>query len=417
MLNIEIAFAEVLPQRLSAEARASLLAAERLAGRAGSEIVGAEHLLLALIDPPSIPLRLLFANLRIDMAEIVARLKALIARPEAPVVAVVGFADDVARAIERTAREAAHADDSTIDSRHLLLALLALPETPAATLLQEAGVTDGAVRKQMNVRGQTTAVQPGVRSLLRAIQVSPLFLAIAGLMLLSGALLALVPHFAGTRALIAIFIISGWAVQLCIHEFGHAATAYLGGDESVVAQGYLTLDPRRYSHPLLSIVLPLIFLFLGGLPLPGGAVMINHGALRSRKWQLAVSAAGPLGTLLCLVALSIPFLIAGDTFVYMHGFYLFASASGLGQILAAVLVLNLLPIPPLDGFQILSYWLPDELSARAYRLGWMPMLFLFLVLGQRSPISDAFWSLTFAICHLLQLPLDLGGYALWLIGF
>ena len=168
---------------------------------------------------------------------------------------------------------------------------------------------------------------------------------------------------------------------------------------------------------MLSIVLPLIFPFLGDLPLPGGAVMINHGALRSRKWQLAVSAAGPLGTLLCLVALSLPFLVTGDAFVYGHGFDLFASSSGLGQILAAMLILNLLPVPPLDGFQILSYWLPAEVSAKAYRLGWTPMLFLFLLLSHQSPITDAFWSLTLSICHLMRLPVELGGYALWMIGF
>jgi len=168
---------------------------------------------------------------------------------------------------------------------------------------------------------------------------------------------------------------------------------------------------------LLSIVLPLIFLFLGGLPLPGGAVRINTSALRSRKWELIVSAAGPLGTLLCLVVISLPFLITGDAFAYGHGFYLFASSAGLGEIFAAVLILNLLPIPPLDGFQILSHWLPAEVSAKAYRLGWTPMLFLFLLLSHQSPITDAFWSLTLSICHLMRLPVDLGSYALWMIGF
>ena len=149
ILDTELVFSQPAQLRMSAEARASLLAAERLAGRAGSEIVGAEHLLLALIDPPSIPLRLLFANLRIDLADIVARLKTHIAKPDAANVAVVGFDDEVMRTLERAAGEATRADDATIDSRHLLLAMLALPGTLAASLLYVAGVSDGAIRKQM----------------------------------------------------------------------------------------------------------------------------------------------------------------------------------------------------------------------------------------------------------------------------
>ena len=69
---------------------------------------------------------------------------------------------------------------------------------------------------------------------------------------------------------------AGWAVSLCLHEFGHAYTAYRGGDRSVRAKGYLTLDIRRYADLGLSLVLPVFFLLLGGIPLPGGAVWIDQ---------------------------------------------------------------------------------------------------------------------------------------------
>jgi Zn-dependent protease len=51
----------------------------------------------------------------------------------------------------------------------------------------------------------------------------------------------------------------------------------------VRAKGYLTLDIRRYADLGLSLVLPVFFLLLGGIPLPGGAVWIDHGAIRSAR--------------------------------------------------------------------------------------------------------------------------------------
>ena len=46
---------------------------------------------------------------------------------------------------------------------------------------------------------------------------------------------------------VVLLVLGGWAVSLCLHEFGHAAVAYRGGDRSVRGKGYLTLDIRRYT--------------------------------------------------------------------------------------------------------------------------------------------------------------------------
>ena len=55
---------------------------------------------------------------------------------------------------------------------------------------------------------------------------------------------------------VVLLVLGGWAVSLCLHEFGHAAVAYRGGDLSVRDKGYLTLDIRRYTDLGLSFVLP-----------------------------------------------------------------------------------------------------------------------------------------------------------------
>src|SRR3990172_4827518 len=98
-------------------------------------------------------------------------------------------------------------------------------------------------------------------------------------------------------------VLIGWIFSLCLHEFSHALVAYLGGDTSVKDKGYLTFNPLKYTHPVYSIVLPLVFLVMGGIGLPGGAVYIETERLRSPRWRSAVSLAGPLANLVVAIVL------------------------------------------------------------------------------------------------------------------
>ena len=89
-----------------------------------------------------------------------------------------------------------------------------------------------------------------------------------------------------------IFVIAGFLVSLCLHEFAHAYTAWRFGDRDVEVRGYLTLNPLKYSHPLLSLGLPALFIALGGIGLPGGAVYVRTSWMTKRQKTL-VSLAGP----------------------------------------------------------------------------------------------------------------------------
>ena len=71
-----------------------------------------------------------------------------------------------------------------------------------------------------------------------------------------------------------------WVFSVCLHEFGHALVAYRGGDYTVREKGYLTMNPLHYTDPLFSILMPLLFLAMGGIGLPGGAVYIERQLLR-----------------------------------------------------------------------------------------------------------------------------------------
>src|SRR6478735_7401508 len=104
-------------------------------------------------------------------------------------------------------------------------------------------------------------------------------------------------------------VLGGWLITLCLHEFAHAAVSYLGGDVSVKARGYLTLNPLRYTDLAYSIIIPILLLAVGGIPLPGGAVLVEPGRMRRRWYASLVSAAGPAtnmvaGFLLAAVAAS-----------------------------------------------------------------------------------------------------------------
>ena len=141
-----------------------------------------------------------------------------------------------------------------------------------------------------------------------------------------------------------VVVIVGWVFSLCLHEFSHALLAYLGGDTTVRDTGYLTFNPLKYTHPVFSILLPLVFLLMGGIGLPGGAVYIEKWRLRSRNWVSAVSLAGPLSNLLLAVILGLVLRFAPFT---TSGIWPGIAFLALLQVMA--LVLNLIPLPPFDG--------------------------------------------------------------------
>ena len=101
-----------------------------------------------------------------------------------------------------------------------------------------------------------------------------------------------------------LFVTAGWIVSLCLHEYAHARTALHSGDISIGAKGYLTLNPLKYTHAAaVSIVLPVIFVIMGGIGLPGGAVFIERHRIRGGWRHSLISAAGPLTNVLFALVL------------------------------------------------------------------------------------------------------------------
>ena len=214
------------------------------------------------------------------------------------------------------------------------------------------------------------------------------------------------------KATTFIVVMVGWVFSLCFHEFSHALVAYYGGDTSVKEKGYLTFNPLKYTHPVYSLLLPIIFLLLGGIGLPGGAVYIETWRLRSRRWESAVALAGPLANLLLAGILGVVFALAP---VSASGIWPGLAFLALMQISAVVL--NLIPVPPFDGYRAVAPLLSGNLRVRIDQYSGMIMLVVFAALWYIPLVNNLFWSLVIWILDLFRIPGGLAQQGLTLFQF
>lgn len=224
------------------------------------------------------------------------------------------------------------------------------------------------------------------------VQISPVFGAMVGATALAGYLNYLGGIPAPLRTVVfMLFVIGGWLISLSLHEFGHALAAYWGGDKSVVYKGYLTLNPFKYTHASYSILLPLLYLAMGGIGLPGGAVYINMNAIKSKVKRSLTSAAGPAATAICALALLLPFVIGvSRTEMFRHRDF-WAGIALLAFLQLTGLFFNLLPIPGLDGWGILESVLPESTAYSARLMGRFSLLIILVVFMGNNPVSRGFW--------------------------
>ncbi len=193
---------------------------------------------------------------------------------------------------------------------------------------------------------------------------------------------------------VAVMLLVGFPV----HEFLHAWTAWRLGDSTARWQGRVTLDPRVHldqSGALVLVVTAALGVFTGaGLlfgwarPTPVNPLNLRHG----RQGHALVAFAGPLSNLVVATLVAIPLRLMEadpDTYISVRDNLLLDLAYNVLLTLLLInivlFVFNLLPIPPLDGWAVVSGIVPAPMARRMHELeiqyaSIIPTLFLGLML-------------------------------------
>ena len=193
-------------------------------------------------------------------------------------------------------------------------------------------------------------------------------------------------------------------LAITVHEAAHGYVARMFGDSTAWMLGRVTLNPLKHIDPVGTVLVPLVTLFLGGI-LFGWArpVPVNFNNLRHPKRDMFwVAAAGPASNFVMALGWAIVFGLATGRGPLASAGLQYMSIVGVG-INVALMVLNLLPILPLDGGRIAVSLLPHSLAvpyARSERFGFFIVIALIAtgVLGVvMSPLGSVVTALLEAL--------------------
>lgn len=180
---------------------------------------------------------------------------------------------------------------------------------------------------------------------------------------------------------------------ITVHEAAHGYVARYFGDMTAHLQGRISLNPIRHIDPLGTILIPTLTLAAGGI-LFGWAkpVPVDFSRLRNPKRDMLwVAAAGPASNLIMAIMWALAYKFSVDFPSYIAIPLQYMAQAGI-MINVVLMVLNLLPLPPLDGGRIAVSLLPHRLADRYARIEQYGFIILLVLLftGILSRILDPF---------------------------
>lgn len=194
-----------------------------------------------------------------------------------------------------------------------------------------------------------------------------------------------IDHLIQTISIAAIPIL----FAITLHEAAHGYAARMFGDNTAYLEGRISLNPLRHIDPVGTVLLPLVTLALGGV-LFGWAkpVPVNFGALRNPKKDMFwVAIAGPVSNLIMAIGWALLFKMA---YGYPENYFAepMMDMARIGiQINIVLMVLNLIPLPPLDGGRVAVSLLPHK---QAYQLSKIePYGMFILIFMAMTPVLGA----------------------------
>ncbi|MEI8054511.1 MAG: site-2 protease family protein [bacterium] len=171
--------------------------------------------------------------------------------------------------------------------------------------------------------------------------------------------------------------ISIWVLPILfavtVHEAAHGYAAYLLGDKTASVLGRLTLNPVRHIDVFGTIIVPITLLLLNIGVILGWAkpVPINtHNFNNPRRDMALVALAGPSSNFIMAIVWAV--ITKGSVILLVYNFPGAMAVQLMGEagisINLMLMILNLLPIPPLDGSHIVSGLLPKVVAAHYERI-------------------------------------------------
>lgn len=167
-----------------------------------------------------------------------------------------------------------------------------------------------------------------------------------------------------TEVLISIFAI---LYAISIHEFGHAFVAYLNGDDTAKRVGRMTINPLHHIDPFGLIAMFLVHF--------GWAKPVPVDPRNYKNYKLGNITVSLAGVFFNIVSAIVFFIISNNV-----------DTSAFGNLFTLLVIynigfasFNILPIPPLDGWSLISTFVPDRYSYKVYQMERYSMMILLIL--------------------------------------
>ena len=180
--------------------------------------------------------------------------------------------------------------------------------------------------------------------------------------------------------------------SICCHEYAHARVALWQGDPTAADQGHLTLNPLKQ----MGLVSLIMLVFIG---IAYGQVPVNNARLRYRYSAALVSLAGPLTNFVLFILFAFALVLADHVGANAVTMALFS----IGAVLNIVLfIFNMIPVPPLDGWGVLTGICPDISLHKSEFIKGVVLCVMLLIFIYFSYIFQFAYTITGYTVNLIQ---------------
>lgn len=176
---------------------------------------------------------------------------------------------------------------------------------------------------------------------------------------------------------------------ISVHEFGHAYSAHLLGDDTAKMSGRMTLDPAKHIDPI-GLLSMMVFKIGWAKPVPVNSSNFKNYKVGSVIVSLSGAICNIITAIVCVILLK---------FVKMEALYMILNTTMIYNVFFASF--NLLPLPPLDGWGIISPFVPYRYNEFVYKYESMSsIIFLLLIMSGMinifiAPIRNIIFEIVF----------------------